>query len=127
METEMTRRELMIASGGAAMAAVGGQARGTVQMWTPKKAMIFQDFQAQDKSIEDRFKIIRDLGFQGVESGPIHDRNEAQRMRRAAASASIRVHSIIYGGWGPPPPPPDPPRREWGPQNPGLTILNEPP
>src|SRR6266480_1507013 len=97
----MTRRELIIAGGGAAVAGMGVQARGSVQMWAPKKAMIFQDLQAPDRSIEDRFKIIRDLGFQGVESGPIANRTEAQRMRRAAEAAGIRVHSIIYGGWDP--------------------------
>jgi hexulose-6-phosphate isomerase len=91
-------------------------------MWTPKKAMIFQDLEAPNRSIEDRFKIIRDLGYHGVESGPIHDRAEAQLMRSAAKSAGIRVHSIIYGGWNPPLSHPDASQRDLSRKNAELAI-----
>ena len=129
----MTRRDLMIAGGSAALGAVGmgvqaddarNPTRGGVQMWNPKKAMIFQDLQAPNRGIEDRFKIIRDLGFHGVESNPVTDRAEAQRMRSAAAAAGIRVHSVIYGGWNPSLSDPDPARREQSRKNAEAAIVS---
>src|SRR5688572_28988853 len=119
MASEITRRNLLA---GAAAVSVGLPQRGALQMWSPKKAMIFQDLRAPDRSIEDRFKIVHDLGFQGVESQPVHDRAEAERMRRAADSAGIRVHSIIYGGWNPPLSDPEPSRREESRRNAELAI-----
>lgn len=119
----MDRREFL--AGSAAMVISlddKGPVRGGVQMWNPKKAMIFQDLKAEGRTLEDRFKIIRDLGFQGVESNPVHDRTEAERMRKAADLAGIRVHSIIYGGWNPPLSDPDPGRREQSRKNAELAI-----
>ena len=121
MAGEISRREL-IAGTVVAAASIGTPQRGSVQMWAPKKAMIFQDLREPDRSVEDRFKIIRDLGFQGVESQPVHDRAEAERMRRAAESAGIRVHSIIYGGWNPPLSDPDRGRRDESRKNAELAI-----
>jgi hexulose-6-phosphate isomerase len=119
----MDRREFLTGAAGLAVSLDDkGPARGSVQMWAPRKAMIFQDLQAPNRSMEDRFKIIRDLGFQGVESAPIHDRSEARRMRTAAESAGIRVHSIIYGGWNPPLSHPDPAQREQSRKNAELAI-----
>jgi hexulose-6-phosphate isomerase len=67
----------------------------------PKKAVMFSMLPTS-LSIEDRFKLTRDVGFDGVESSPIGDPAECERMRTAAEKAGIRVHSVIYGGWGPP-------------------------
>ena len=119
MAEKITRRDLLA---GAAATSIGIPQRGAPQMWNPKKAMIFQDLRLPDRSVEDRFKIIRDLGFHGVESQPVHDRAEAEKMRRAAESAGIRVHSIIYGGWNPPLSDPEPSRREESRRNAELAI-----
>src|SRR2546423_1946453 len=67
----------------------------------PKKALLF-GMLPNRLSIEDRFKLARDVGFHAVESGPVADVGEAERMRKAAENAGIRVHSVIYGGWDPP-------------------------
>lgn len=64
--------------------------------------------------MEDRLKMLRDTGFEGVEAHPVHGRPldevkaEAEKMRKAADSAGIKIHSIIFGGWHAPLSSPDP-------------------
>ncbi|HSV74178.1 MAG TPA: sugar phosphate isomerase/epimerase family protein [Chthonomonadales bacterium] len=62
-----------------------------------KKALIFSDLPGT-LSVEDRFKMVRDVGFDGVESSPVEPA-EAARMRAAAESAGVAIHSVLYGGW----------------------------
>lgn len=50
-------------------------------------------------SLEDRFKLAHDLGFDGVEVPPVTDPAEIKAMRAAADKAPIAIHSIIFGGW----------------------------
>lgn len=50
----------------------------------------------------DKFKKAKDLGFDGVESGPMDDLDAAKRIGDAAREAGTPVQSIIYGGWGAP-------------------------
>jgi len=65
-------------------------------------------------SVEDRFKLARDCGFDGIEAPPIGDMREAERMRAGAEKAGVRVHSVIYGGWEAPLSHPDAAVRERG-------------
>lgn len=67
----------------------------------PHKAVLYTMLPSQ-LSIEDRFKLVRDVGFEGVEVPPIDDPKEQERMRDAAAAAGVQIHSVIYGGWDPP-------------------------
>jgi L-ribulose-5-phosphate 3-epimerase len=62
------------------------------------KAVIF-GMLPDSLSIEDRFKLSRDVGFEGVEAGPVTDPAECERMRSAAEKAGTRIHSVIFGGW----------------------------
>lgn len=50
-------------------------------------------------SIEDRFKLARDAGFDGVEASPTSDPAQIKIMRDAAEKAGIPIHSLMYGGW----------------------------
>ena len=76
----------------------------------PKKALLF-DMLPSKLSLEDRFKLARDVGFAGVEAPPLTEAGECEKMRAAAEKAGIRVHSVIYGGWDPPLSHPDPAAR----------------
>jgi len=63
-------------------------------------------------SREERFKLARDVGFEGIEAPPITDPAECEAMRAGAEKAGIRIHSVIYGGWDPPLSHPDPAQAE---------------
>jgi len=50
-------------------------------------------------SLDDRFKLAHDLGFDGVEVHPITDPAEIKATRDAADKAGVAIHSVMYGGW----------------------------
>ena len=50
-------------------------------------------------SLDDRFKLAHDLGFDGIEVPPVTDPAEIKAMRYAADKAGVAIHSIIFGGW----------------------------
>lgn len=74
---------------------------GSVSKPELKKAVIYGMLPG-NLSMEDRFKLAAECGFDGVEAPPVTDRAECEAMRRAASSAGIEIHSVIYGGWGKP-------------------------
>jgi L-ribulose-5-phosphate 3-epimerase len=100
-ETTMTdlinRRDFLTTS---ALTAAGVTMAGAhpKQEWKPKKAVLYDMLQG---SMEDRFKIARDVGFEGVEA-PRCTPHEAEKYRVAADKAGIHIHSIIFGGWDAP-------------------------
>jgi hexulose-6-phosphate isomerase len=120
MSSNLSRRELLAAGTAAALTSTGSEIAASSMPRKPagviKKALIFSMLPGR-LSIEDRMKLARDAGFDGVESSPIGDQKEAERMRAAAEKASIRVHSVIYGGWDPPLTHPDPAKQEQSYQN----------
>ena len=65
-----------------------------------KKALTFS--MLPGGSIEDKFKIARDTGFDGVEAPPLSDPRETEAMCAAAEKAEVEIHSVIFGGWGKP-------------------------
>ena len=67
----------------------------------PKKALILSMLPG-DLSMDDKFKMAADCGFQGMEVGPTNDPEQIKAMRAASEKAGIPIHSIIYGGWGKP-------------------------
>lgn len=112
----MNRREFLIASAGAvALGALGSAASAEEEskMATDsnntklKKAVIFSMLPGS-MSVEDRFKLAHDVGFDGVEVAPMTDATEIKTMRDAAEKASVEIHSIIFGGWQTPLSSPDP-------------------
>ena len=66
-----------------------------------KKALVYSMLPG-DLNTEDRMKLARDCGFDGVEAPPITSAAETAAMRDAAAKAGIEIHSVIFGGWGKP-------------------------
>jgi len=66
-----------------------------------RKAVVFSML-PESLSVEDQFKLARDVGFEGVEVDPIADPAERATMRAAAEKSGVRIHSIIFGGWGAP-------------------------
>lgn len=107
----MNRREFLIGAAGAALAVgvLNGTARGEekpggkgmAEKSKLKKAIIF-NMLPDSLSVADRFKLARDVGFDGIEVSPTSDAAAIASMREAADKAGIEIHSIIFGGWGKP-------------------------
>lgn len=72
-----------------------------------KKAFCFSMF-PESLSVEDRFKLAKDIGLHGVEVKPTLDAKEIGEMRAASEKTGVEIHSIIYGGWSAPLSSPDP-------------------
>src|SRR5688500_12318441 len=96
--TAMNRRDLMLATAAASLAAP--TERAAVAQEKMKKAVVWSMLPG-NLSIDDRFKLCRDCGFDGVEAPPITDPAMCEAMRAGAEKAGQRVHSVIFGGWNP--------------------------
>lgn len=64
---------------------------------TLKKAFCFSMLPGS-MSIEDRFKMAKDIGLDGVEVPPLEPA-DVDGFRRASDKAGVAMHSIILGGW----------------------------
>jgi hexulose-6-phosphate isomerase len=103
MKDALSRREFLKTSAGVAVGAglavgrsLSAEAR-TQESVKLKKALIFSML-PRDLSLEDKFKLAKTVGFDGVEIAPA-DEVQGKEMRAAAEKAGVRIHSIIYGGW----------------------------
>jgi hexulose-6-phosphate isomerase len=111
------RRELLKRSAGAALglALSGGEAA-----WAEEKAPApSSDAKGIKKGVvwgmlpgdlpePDKFKLLRDCGFDGVEAYPEPDMKKCESLRKWAESAGVEIHSVMYGGWDAPLSDPDP-------------------
>jgi hexulose-6-phosphate isomerase len=59
-----------------------------------KKAILF-DMLPKSMSIEDRFQLGRDCGFEEIECPTTPDREAAQQMLRASQKSKLRIHSVM--------------------------------
>ena len=66
-----------------------GELKGIV-----KKAVKFRDVAEPDLSIEDRFKLVKDLGFDGTELRT-EDREDGDAFRKAIDKSGLPVHGIV--------------------------------
>jgi len=112
MAIRMTRREAIGATAAAALAMGGIMSMGSAEAASAgsgelKKAVVMSML-PDSMPVEDRFKLARDCGFDGVESYPESDPKAAEGLRAAAERAGIRIHSLMYGGWDAPLSSPDP-------------------
>lgn len=73
-----------------------GSAKGGAGL---KKAFVFSMLPGS-LSIDDRFKMAKDVGLDGVEISPADDPEQMKSLRNASEKTGIQIHSIIYGGWG---------------------------
>jgi len=67
----------------------------------PKKSVMYSMLPG-NLSVEERFKLARAVGFEGVECSPVGSESQATALRSAAEKAGIPIQSIIYGGWDAP-------------------------
>ncbi|CEK17303.1 sugar phosphate isomerase/epimerase family protein [Chthonomonas calidirosea] len=105
----LSRRTFVGGAAGTALlaGAVGAQVAAPKAERGPHKAVLYSMLPG-NLTVEDRMKLARDVGFEGVEAPPLADPKEQERLRAAAEAAGIRIHSVIYGGWDPPLSSPDP-------------------
>jgi len=94
----MSRREFVGST--AAVLTAASAASAAQAGWHPKKGVEWGMLPG-NLSFEDRFKLAKDVGFDGVEVPPISP-EEADKLRKASDRAGIRIHSIIFGGWDAP-------------------------
>lgn len=59
-------------------------------------------------SDEDKFKLAKKCGFDGIEGSPMSDLDAASRLGKLARQAGVPIHSIVRGGWDAPFSDPDP-------------------
>ncbi len=59
-------------------------------------------------SDEDKFKLAKKCGFEGIEGSPMGDLGAARRLGKLAREAGVPIHSIVRGGWDAPFSDPDP-------------------
>ena len=105
MKAAINRREFLGQATGSALAVgLAASAAATPAMQEPKgelrpKKSVMFSMLPGNLSLEARFMLAKEVGFEGVEAGPIGERETAQAMRAAAEKAGIPIHSVIYGGW----------------------------
>jgi hexulose-6-phosphate isomerase len=103
MKPQINRRHFIQASGvllgGAAFAAAAaGQPGGRI-----KKAVGWGMITGEKLSAEDKFRIARDAGFEGVEVsryGSKKDAPDPKELARASEKAGIPIHGVSNGGQG---------------------------
>ncbi len=76
--------------------AQAGRSNGTL-----RKALQF-GMLPKELSDEDKFKLARKCGFEGIEGSPMADLDAARQLGKLAREAGVPIHSIVYGGWGVP-------------------------
>jgi hexulose-6-phosphate isomerase len=106
----VTRRSFLQATGTVAAGAVLAQAAAAAQdaAYPPLRKALQWAHLPEKLSEAERFTLARDLGFEGVEIPPLADLDTAKRLADAAQGAGVKIHSIIFGGWGKPMSHPDP-------------------
>ena len=63
---------------------------------------------------EDKIKLAKECGFDGIEMPPIEPDDHAKEIAGLAKKHDIRLHSVIYGGWSAPMSDPDPAKVDEG-------------
>lgn len=107
----VSRRSFLQASGAVAVgAALAGSAFAAPDKpaYGPLRKALQLGHLPENLSDPDKFKLLRDMGYDGVEISPIADLDAAKRLADAAHASNAQIHSIIYGGWDKPMSHPDP-------------------
>jgi hexulose-6-phosphate isomerase len=87
----MTRRNFFTATAAALSAASQSSAAGRL----PIKKAVLLSMLPKTVSYADRFQMARDAGFEETECGTEPDEKIAEEIRKAAAGAKIRIHSVM--------------------------------
>ncbi len=109
----MDRREFLQRSAITAAVTAGLSTTTKAFAQTPKSTKPFPkavitSMLPKELSDADKFKLAKDCGFDAVEAPPVDDLDLAKKQGDLAHAAGIRIHSVIYGGWGPTLSDPDP-------------------
>jgi len=88
---DITRRDFVKSS--VAIAAVSGLPLGAAAPGI-KKGLVF-DMVSDKLSYGDRFKLVRDAGFEVVQALTEPDQGKAEEMKRAADAANLRIDSVM--------------------------------
>ena len=102
MNNESSRRDFLkasIAAGAAPWAALGyGPGAGSASP-SPGSNHIRKALQIsmlpKQLSYAERFKLVREVGFDAVEGQTVSDEREAQEIKKAADDAKVRIHSVM--------------------------------
>ncbi len=103
MGEKMSRRDFVRTCGAGAVAAMAGgmttaktrRAKGeTASGGEIKKGLVFGMLPGK-LSIEDRFKLAADVGFEGTEIGTVRDPKTLKRMMAASEKTGVRIHSVM--------------------------------
>src|SRR2546425_10413253 len=101
MHSNIDRRDFLVgAAAGAAAIVSGTSARPAhagqrkLQKQAIRKATVFGMLPA-NLPLEDRFKLARDCGFDGVEAYTMPDQKDVDATRAAAEKTGLKVHSIM--------------------------------
>ncbi len=103
MKNASTRRDFLKASMGTAGAApLASVAPTTALPVAPRpdgeqriKKAVQISMLPKSLSYADRFKLARDVGFEGVEGQTIEDPAEAEEIKKASENAGIPIHSVM--------------------------------
>jgi len=107
----INRRSFMqqsaIAGAGLALAASTGQAVAQPAYKPFLKALQYGKLPDLPTD-KEKFALLKDCGFDGIEAYPMADLDAAKRQGEEAKEAGVPIHSVTYGGWGAPMSSPDP-------------------
>ncbi len=84
----MTRRSLVSAAPGVAMAAA---AAGRL----PVRKGVLLGMLPKQMSLADRFKLARDVGFEQIELPTMENQQEAEECKKASEAAGLPIHSVM--------------------------------
>jgi hexulose-6-phosphate isomerase len=87
-------RRAFLGTAAAASAAAVLQPRAARAAGSPKKA-VYVSMLPKDLSYLDRFRLAKDVGFEGVEVGTLADAKAADEVRDASTKTGLVVHSVM--------------------------------
>jgi L-ribulose-5-phosphate 3-epimerase len=89
-----------------AAAGTGLLGRPAVTEAGPSKARLHKALQfgmsPKELSDEEKLKLAKKCGFEGVEGYPTKDLEAARKLGELGRQVGVPFHSVIYGGWGAP-------------------------
>ena len=102
MKDHPSRRDFLKLSAGGALASLGPLAAGyaePVPAAAPAGGRIKKAVQIymlpKELSYADRFKLARDVGFEGVEGQTVEDPKVAEEIKKASEDAKVPIHSVM--------------------------------
>jgi len=100
---QMGRRDFLKRSAavtvGAGAAGAASSARSGEQPFDPLPKAVQLDMLPKRLSDQDKFKLAKSCGFDGVEANPMDDLDAAKKQGELARDAGVPIHSIVFGGW----------------------------